>query len=304
MLEEKILPMLAYSSSPLDSLKHIFEIKWDGTRCILFLKDKEIRLQNRRLLDITARYPELSAIHREIRAKNAILDGELVVLSEGKPDFNKLQEREHLTDPLKIDLLSQKMPANFIVFDILFLNGSSYLQASLLERKETLKAVFQGSKYLIESEYIHGHGRDYYEKVIGLGFEGVMAKAVESPYLIGQRSRYWLKIKPRISAVCSIIGYLKGGGSRQPYFGSLALAAWEDGKWVYRGNVGSGFTEAEIKELFVRLCVLKTDFPSLVNIEGVKDIQWVKPELRCEVLFQEMTPRGHFRAPAFKKLWE
>ena len=99
LLTEKIAPMLAYSSPPFDSPRHLFEIKWDGTRCLLFIREGVIRLQNRRLQDITARYPELMGLHRRIGAKNAILDGELVVLVEGKPDFRTLQQREMAGDP-------------------------------------------------------------------------------------------------------------------------------------------------------------------------------------------------------------
>src|SRR5271157_4189574 len=90
LLTDQIASMLAYSSQPFDSDRHLFEIKWDGSRCLLFLQDGRLRLQNRRLQDITARYPELRVLGEQFRLRNVILDGEMVVLSQGKSDFRRL----------------------------------------------------------------------------------------------------------------------------------------------------------------------------------------------------------------------
>ena len=141
MLEEKIWPMLVYSSNPLDSPQHLFEIKWDGTRCIPFVKGDELWLQNRRVEDIACRYQELAELREGIRAKNAMLDGERIVLSRGKNSFKKLQQRERIVSPLKSKLLSQKPPATYIVFDILFLNGKRRTELPLPERKKLLQDI-------------------------------------------------------------------------------------------------------------------------------------------------------------------
>ncbi|RLB05300.1 MAG: DNA ligase [Deltaproteobacteria bacterium] len=261
MLDKKISPMLAYTSAPFDSPRHIFEIKWDGTRCILFIKDKKIRLQNRRLADITYRYPELLGLYREVKAKNAILDGEVVVLSKGRPDFNKLQQREHISEPIKIDLLSQKMPATYIAFDLLFLNGKNCTHLPLIERKKILRSILQESTYLVESLYIEEKGKAFFKRVLDEGLEGIMAKSITSPYLIGKRSRHWLKIKPKPTAICYIIGYTEGKGAREAFFGSLALATYEEGRWVYRGRVGSGFSETDMELILSRLQGLRVNSP-------------------------------------------
>lgn len=122
-------------------------------------------------------------------------------------------------------------------------------------------------------------------------------------YLMAKRSRYWLKIKPESSAICYIIGYTEGRGGREGLFGSLVVAQLEAGKWIYRGRVGSGLTQEELEKLSSRLARLQTKSPPfLPGPQEVRDAHWVRPELRCEVLFQEMTERGHFRAPAFKRL--
>ncbi len=299
MLDAKIAPMLAYSSKPFDSPNHIFEIKWDGTRCLLFIRDRKIRLQNRRLQDITARYPDLAQIYRQFKARNAILDGELVALTQGRADFRKLQQREQLSDAMKIELAVRRLPITYIVFDLLFLNGEKYLNVPLMERKQILQEILRESDQVVESKFIREHGQAFFKEAVAQGLEGVMGKAGSSPYLVGQRSRHWLKIKPRGVMTCHIVGYAPGRGGRRPYFGSLALASREPQGWKFRGMVGSGFTVADLEAISRKLRELEQEAPPVPDLPRIKGITWVKPELQCEVTFQEETPRGHFRAPAF-----
>jgi DNA ligase D-like protein (predicted ligase) len=302
MLDAKIAPMLAHASQPFDSPRHLFEIKWDGTRAILFVQEGRLRLQNRRLQDITARYPDLAGLPRQIKAANAILDGELVALSQGRSDFRKLQQREQLADPLKIELASRQVPVTYIAFDVLYLNGKPCLRTPLRERKGILQDILRESDQILESRYIREKGKAFFQQAVAQGLEGVMAKAMSSPYLPGQRSRYWLKIKPRGRAICSIVGYSPGRGPRGPYFGSLALATPEAAGWRFRGMVGSGFSFAELEEITSRLKELRVDSMPVPLAEQVPGVIWVKPDLQCEVTFQEETLRGHFRAPAFERL--
>jgi bifunctional non-homologous end joining protein LigD len=297
--------MLAYSSRPFDSPRHLYEIKWDGTRCILFKEAGGVRLQNRRLLDITRRYPELGELTGAIRAKTAILDGELVVFSGGLTSFPRLQEREHLDNPLKISLLSREMPATYVAFDILYLDGRWRTARPLRERKKLLARTLGLSERLLESMYVAAEGRRFFEEAVKRGFEGAMAKDMESPYLPGKRSRYWLKIKPRGAEICFIIGYTPGKGARSATFGALALATPEEERWVYRGKVGTGFGEKEARRLRGKLEELRTAEPPSPSFRNIReDIRWVRPELRAEVLFQERTRDGMFRAPVFKRLIE
>jgi DNA ligase D-like protein (predicted ligase) len=303
MLDQEISPMLAYSAEPFDSADHLYEIKWDGTRCILFIESHHVRLQNRRLADITYRYPELWDVHRGVKDKNLVLDGELVILEEGKSNFGKLQQREHITDPLKIRLLSRRMPATYVMFDVLYRNHMRCTKEPLQYRKEMLSELI-GHRIagLLESQFVREHGIRFFREVVAKGFEGVMAKSLTSPYLIGKRSRHWLKIKPRGSAVCSIVGYTPGKGSRERFFGALAVAERKNKNWIYRGKVGSGFTDDDIRQLHPRLKQLRADRPPASHLRRLKGIQWVKPELQCRLIFQEYSSRGHFRAPVFDGL--
>lgn len=131
-----------------------------------------------------------------------------------------------------------------------------------------------------------------------------MGKALDSPYLVGQRSRHWLKIKTRGTATCVIVGYLPGRGARGQTFGSLALATEDPGGWRFRGMVGSGFNAADLKEITAQLQELRVAAPAIPLVGTPKGIIWVKPTRRCTVTFQEETPRGHFRAPVFIRLIE
>jgi bifunctional non-homologous end joining protein LigD len=294
MLDDKISPMLAYPADPFDSRRHLYEIKWDGTRCLLFKKGGEIRLQNRRLETITQRYPELQALTKQIAAQNAILDGELVVLTGGLTDFPRLQQREHIADPTKISLLSKKIPATYVAFDLLFLNDDKLVTRPLVDRKERLSKILRESPHLIESRFVREGGRVFFQEAVSQGLEGIMAKTLD-----GRRSRLWLKIKPRLEKECTVLGYTQGAGARQGTFGALLLATWEKEGWRYRGKVGSGFSESDLKEMATRLKDMKTDGPPLRRVPAVRGVQWVRPELRVRVSFQEETTRGHFRAPVF-----
>lgn len=303
MLSARISPMLAYFSPPFDSPRHLFELKWDGTRCLLFLDNGKIRLQNRRLEDITGRYPELAGLGGDLMARTAILDGELVVLADGRPSFPLLQQREQVAEPLKISLLARRLPATYVAFDLIFLDDRPRYLLPLEERRALLEGCLKESPRLVLSRAVPEHGRAFFAQAVAQGFEGVMAKAKDSPYLIGTRSRYWLKIKPRQSEECLIIGYTPGKGGRGESFGALLVASPEGGRLVYRGRVGSGFSEPLLADLTPRLKALEVDVPPVKGVR-LKGAHWVRPELRALVSYQEKTAGGHFRAPVFVRLLE
>ncbi|RLA85914.1 MAG: DNA ligase [Deltaproteobacteria bacterium] len=304
MFDRKIPPMLAQrADAPFDSDDHIYEIKWDGTRCLLFYRRGELRLQNRRLLDITQRYPELvREIPRSLPQGGVILDGELVVLRDGRPHFPSLQEREHVIDSVKAELLSRELPATYIAFDILYVEGQEVTKNPLMERKALLEEMVTESEFLILSRYVEKEGRAFYREVVQRGFEGAMAKRKDSPYLIGKRSRFWLKIKPRDRQICYIIGYTEGQGERKGTFGALILASREGEGWAFRGKVGSGFSLEDLERLRELLEPLRVDSPPIEGVPRIRGARWVKPVYRCEVVFQEPSTKGKFRAPVFRRL--
>lgn len=307
--EQKIKPMLAKIAKPFDSKDFIFEIKFDGTRCIAYVdkKNKSCKFLNRRMLWFEHRYPELE-IWKDIKEERAILDGEIVVFEKGKPNFYLLAEREHVNDKSKIEILSKKFPATFVCFDIIFLNNRDLLNLELMERKRILEQTIKESSRILISRYVEESGKNFFEEAKKKGLEGIMAKRKSSFYQIGKRSEDWLKIKALKSMDVVICGYTIGEGWREKYFGSLICGAYYKGKLRYVGKVGTGLDEKGYLELTKRLKLLENNKNPFENFEEsqkvLKKIRWVKPVLVCEVSFLELTKDLKMRAPSFKRLRE
>ncbi|TLZ72755.1 MAG: hypothetical protein E6K10_01715 [Methanobacteriota archaeon] len=201
LFDVKIHPMLAVlQEEPFDSEDHIFELKWDGTRALGFVSpDGTVRFQNRRLYDITYRYPE---IHPDVGGHKAILDGEIVVMREGRPSFMGLQDREHASSKFTIHLRSKESPATYVVFDILYLDGKELVTLPLMERKGILRDTVTTSDRVTLSDYIEREGVAYYRAVLDRGLEGIIVKRKASRYAIGRRTKegsVWTRSDPSSS---------------------------------------------------------------------------------------------------------
>jgi DNA ligase D-like protein (predicted ligase) len=289
MMNRQISPMLAKASAPFDNPNYLFEIKWDGERTIAFVEDgKVVRLQNRRLQDVSTRYPEI--IGSPVEANEAILDGEIVLLEkDGKPSFSKLAQRSHVQDPFKIMLLSKAMPVTYVAFDILHRNGQVLTGLPLRERKKYLSIMKQAA--VLPIFFIEGRGKTFFETITSMGYEGVMAKRMDSHYLPGKRSDSWLKMKPQKSAICNVVGYTKGEGHRH-LLGALLIAQRQENHLIDRGRVGSGISRKTLGDLLGLL-------HPLAERNGVT---WVDPSIQVEVAYFEETEGGHFRFPVFKRI--
>ncbi len=300
LFEQKISPMLAMSiEKPFDSLSHLFEIKWDGTRAICFAGEKQ-RLQNRRLHDITKRYPEIKV---EIKKGKAILDGEIIVVHRGKPDFKMLQLREQLDDTFKIASAAKEYPAEYLVFDVIYSDGADLTGKPLLKRKQILKDILSENEQVTVCDFVMEKGIEYYGAATERGLEGIIAKQIDSPYLPGGRSNFWLKIKKIKTLDCIICGITAGNGARAEYFGALILGAYAGGELQYMGKVGSGFDEEQLKFLDRLLSPLKGICPfKAVPDVGSEIKSWLEPEAVCEVRYLELTQDRKLRAPVFIRL--
>ena len=298
MLKMKsIKPMLAASGLPFNSPDWIFEPKVDGTRCLASISDK-VMLQNRRMTDITYRYPEIA----EALAvpQGTVLDGEIAVFSDGRPDFSALSEREHQTQRLRIEYLSRNMPAAYVVFDILYAQGKSVMNRTLMERKEMLKKLLAEGEFITVADYFPEKGEDYFAAALQMGIEGVMAKRKDSIYQPGVRSPDWIKIKKRLKFDLVVGGFIPGKGNREPYFGGLMLGGYASGKLVYVGRVGSGFTDKELQEITGEFeAAAESPFSNPPPLPGA---QWLKPNLVVQVAAMEVTADGSLRAPVFLRL--
>jgi bifunctional non-homologous end joining protein LigD len=192
-----ISPMLAKKGEPFDSEEHLFEIKWDGTRMLAFVEHDGYRLVNRHRAERTLQYPELACL-AELPA-GVILDGEVVVFHEGRPDFRRLLSRDQAGSPLKIRLSARSMPATYVVFDLLYEGYRSLLTEPLSQRRQRLCQLVEdlGRPQVVFSEGIVGPGRALFEEACRQGLEGLVAKRLASRYRPGKRTTARLKIKPR-----------------------------------------------------------------------------------------------------------
>jgi bifunctional non-homologous end joining protein LigD len=293
-----IQPMLAETGSlkDLERTDLIFEEKLDGVRCIAVL-DATTKLQARSGNDITHKFPELSELHRQVK-KPCILDGEITSHS-----FNAIQHRIHQERPLAIKVAQLQYPAIYSVFDILYCDHTSVKALPLIERKALLNSVFAQSYQGRFLAWQTGYGRKLFTDMHERQLEGVMGKAMYSPYLEGKRSDSWLKIKDFKEATYYICGITEGENDRASTFGSLILGQMVDGKLSYVGNVGSGFNQDQLRMMLYLLQSCKGECPFANGLNPDREVKfWTRPELRVEVRYLELSPDGKLRFPTFRRL--
>jgi len=286
--------------SVFDSKDYIYEPKLDGTRAIVYIESQGIRMFNRRNVDIAWRYPEITEELKKLSLKNSVIDGEIVVLENGIPNFYRLQEREHIYSEFKIKLLAKKLPAKIYIFDILAHNDKEVIFEPLLNRKELLESVIPKTSY-IENCLFTEAGKTLYKLTREKNMEGIRAKRKNSLYHPGRRTDDWLKLKHFKTIDCIICGYTKGKGIRKETFGALILGAYYKDKLIYLGKVGTGWDERFARFLKSLLDKIKTDTP-LFDLK--EEIVWTKTIYTCEVQYMELTEDFKLRAPSFKRLRE
>jgi len=307
-----VKPMLGtLVNHPFDSNDWVFEIKWDGVRAILFFnkKRKIYELKSRSDKSITRRYPELqSSLEAAINCKESIIiDGEIVVLDEnGYPNFQSHQRRMNVESLRDIDALSRQIPATYYIFDILYLDGKNLQNLSFLDRRQTLSDVIIPNERVRISDFVEEEGIEMFKTIKKMNLEGMIAKRKPSKYLQGRRSRDWLKIKNIKTQDCIVIGYTKGEGNRQDYFGSLLLAMYDEkGEAVFVGHTGSGFDFNLLDKIYQRLKELKIDTCPIKYVPYTnRETFWIRPELVAEVKFHGWTNERIMRAPIFLRLRE
>ena len=278
----------------------IFEVKWDGIRAISYVND-ELSIKSRSGKELLDEFPEL----RELKslAQNVVLDGEIVVIRGGRADFQALLERSRTASQLEAEYNAEENPVTYVVFDILERAGKSLVDLPLIERKKVLKETLSEGRYVVLSLFVEEEGAAYNEAALKKGLEGIIAKRKDSPYEVGRRSWNWLKIKTILSCDCAIFGYTEGGGVRGKSFGALLLGLYSEGRPVYVGKVGTGFSEKEIERLMKVFRDLTTEEKTLQNVDiPQKEIIWLRPELVCEVMYQNVTKDGKLRMPRFRNL--
>jgi len=304
-MPEQVPPMLATAGPlPPEDGRWAFEIKWDGVRAIAHSEPGRLRFHSRNLNEITARYPELSKLNRALSSHRAILDGEIVAFdADGRPSFNALQGRMHLSSDSQIRRLAKSNPVSYVIFDLLWLDGHSLLREPYSVRRARLAELdLQGDRWQVP-DAVEGQGAALLAASAAQGLEGIVAKRLDCAYEPGRRSRGWIKVKNVQREEVVIGGWMPGEGRRKERIGALLVGLPDGGGGlVYSGRVGTGFTDDELDRLAATLVPLRTDRSPFSGSGVPKAAEFVVPTLRCQVEFVEWTREGRLRAPSYKGL--
>jgi bifunctional non-homologous end joining protein LigD len=304
-MPERIEPMMARLGKgiPSPDTSWGFEFKWDGIRGVAYVEGGRVRLVSRSGEDITPRYPEVHTMGRAIGSHEVILDGEIVALDEqGRPSFEQIQQRMGLTSETEIRRKMKVVPVTYMLFDLMWQDGHSLLDQPYTERRRALEKLKLGGDWWQTPPYEKGGGKVMLEASAKAGLEGVMAKKLDSRYEPGRRSGAWVKVKNRNRQEFVIGGWLDGEGKRRGFPGALLVGYYDNGKFVYAGKVGTGFTDLMLEKLHELMSSLAQDKSPFDVGSPPKKAHFVKPKLVGEVEFVEWTKSGQLRAPAFKGL--
>ena len=297
----RLKPMLArLADRPFSHAGWLFEPKLDGFRVLAFSREGKAELLSRNGQNLEMLFPRITSELEAQFEKDLVLDGEVVALDqEGRPDFGLLQRTANAKGSS-----SDAATIVYFPFDLLYVNGTSLKRVPLIERKKLLSLVLNPGEHVHHVEYVEGEGESFYQAVVNLGLEGMVAKRRNSLYEPGARSRSWLKVKAVQADDFVIGGYTKGTGARTSSFGALLLGHYDGGKLHYAGRVGSGFDNATLEELKGYLSRLKIKHSPFVQEPELTDPTntWARPKLIARVKFANWTDDGRLRAPVFMGL--
>lgn len=268
-----------------DSKEYLYEVKYDGIRVLVFVSKDKVVIRSRYGIDITGLFPEMMVLCKMVK-RNVIFDGEIIMLDNNKVSFSKLQKRIHLKNKKTIEFLSKTNPVIFICFDVIY-EGKDLINLSLLERKGVL-SNYKDNDVFIKSTYVIGAGTKLFNAIKKLDMEGIVAKKINSKYLVNERSDNWLKIKNYKSGNFIILGYIN---KEESHVISLVLGEHLNKKIVYVGKVILG----KKRNLADKILKMKKS-KAVVKIKD-KDVIYVKPEIKCLIKYLERTENGLLRQP-------
>lgn len=270
-----IKPMLiAENVEPFNSQDHLFELKLDGCRCIAYLDKAEVDLRNKRNAKLLPKFPELSNINKQIN-KRCILDGELIVMVDGKPNFFELQRRTLMSKKFKIELAYRQHPACFVAYDILYLDDKQTTDLPLMERKKLLAKVVKENEQIAVSRYIEYTGIDLYKLTEQQQLEGIVAKLKESKYYFSKRTHDWVKIKWLKDDDFVVCGYIENENNMT----SIVLGQYDGDKLVYKGHVTLGVKKSDL----IKKGKVIASSPFKTIPQGNEEALWLEPSLVCTV---------------------
>ena len=283
-----------------------YEFKWDGVRAVARVRDGRLDLTSRKGTGITVRYPELGRLPAALAGHEAVVDGEIVAMDEaGRPDFGALQNRMHRTGP-EVPRMAAAKPVTYLVFDLLSWDGEDLLDLPYARRRERLDALNIAGHRWVNTPWFPGTGSGVGADVLAAseenGLEGVVAKRLDSPYRPGVRSPEWRKIKNVRTQAVVVGGWRPGQGRRSGGIGSLLFGVPDgEGRLIYAGHVGTGFTDEDLRHLQRMLTPRPTSpFDGTLPREVTRDAHWVEPDLVGEVGYAVWTAERRLRHPSWR----
>ena len=281
-----IRPMLLEETEEVfDNKDYLFEIKYDGIRALVFVSKDKVVIKSRYGIDITGLFPEMGVLCKMVKG-NVIFDGEIIILDNNKVSFSKLQKRIHLKNKKTIEFLSKTNPVVFMCFDVIY-EDRDLTNFSLLERKKIL-SKYEDNDVFIKSTYVIGDGIKLFKAIKRLDMEGIVAKKIDSKYLVNERCDNWLKIKNYKSGYFYVIGYINKENS---HVISLVLGEYLNKRLVSVGKVVLG----KKRELANKIMSEKK-IKAYMDLKD-RDVIYIKPEIKCLVKYLERTDNGLLRQP-------
>ncbi|MFD9499002.1 non-homologous end-joining DNA ligase [Streptomyces sp. NPDC060035] len=282
-----------------------FEVKQDGQRAMAYLPgDGTVELLARSGADITAAYPELTALGAALDGVPAVLDGEIVALdNQGRSDFERLQSRMGLSgSPARAARMAERVPAHLVLFDAVFLRGTSLLRLPYTERRAALEGLGLGGAHWSTPAVVVGHGEEALGMTREAGLEGLIAKRLSSSYEPGVRSRTWIKIRHVHTVDVVVGGWVPGRGRLDGLPGALLVGERHEGGLRYAGSVGTGWSDSERTTLAGLLRVAAIGTCPFDEVPPVAGARWVLPRLVGEVRYATRTRAGRLRQPSWHRL--
>jgi bifunctional non-homologous end joining protein LigD len=277
----------------------LYQLKLDGVRNLALVADGGVRHWSRRGRERSSQFPEFTGLCQTLGGRRAVLDGELVVMRNNKPSFPAILERD-LAGSLPNARALERLPAIYFIFDLLEYGELELYRRPLTERLELLATLVSPTPaWQIVESLPNTAGPALFEAVVAAGLEGVVAKRVASPYLVGTRTKDWVKIKRRQRMLAVVVGYTNPVG--RP--GALLLGAYRAGRLHYIGRAGSGLTGEQLTLIKAHLppglCPI-SPLPKLTDRFGGAPgpITWLEPRLTIYVTFTEWTEDLRLRDPA------
>lgn len=298
-------PMYASIGTDAPGRGWTFEPKYDGVRVLAFVTPSDVGLITRNGKDKATQFPEIVDALRSLAKKKRrsfVLDGEIVATIDGDPArFQELQSRMHVQERQMIERYRTSAPASLILFDILMSGDTVMLDEPWVERRsELVRQIGKSTSDRVRiTESSEGDGKKMLEHARKQGWEGIMAKRIDSRYRPGERSRDWVKLKVEFRQEFVVGGYTEPRNSRQ-HIGALLLGYFDHDRLIYVGHTGGGFTGAGLAEMYQRLKPFERKTSPFAEVPKTNEqAHWVEPRVVVEVKFSEWTADGKLRQPIY-----